>query len=145
MKKIILPSMLFAFTLSMAPSIMADPSELVLRFTCPLATKLGNSGNEIAGFGSESKVNPNSASGIYFSSKNNNNPVLPTGIPTDLSSYKNTQVSYDGTTQKVVCSYMSSLPTPPFQVSYALTNAKNARVITDPNSITLGIPVGVTQ
>jgi hypothetical protein len=80
---------------------------------------------------------------IYFSSKNNNNPKLPAGIPGNLLNYRNSLVNYDGITQKIVCGYGN--PTDPlfFQASYPVKNTKNARVIfaTD-HSIMIAIPVG---
>lgn len=145
MKKILTSSLIAISTIGVSPLTMADPSEIVLTFECPVAQNLGNSGAEIAGFGVEKTKER--TYGIYFSSKNNNNPQLPAGIPKNVSSYRNSLVDYDGTTQKVVCGYGN--PTDPlfFEVSYPVTNGKNARVISRTlyQSISIGIPVGLTK
>lgn len=141
MKKLLLSSLIAISTIGVSPLVMADPSEIGLTFDCPAVQKLSNAGDEIAGYGS--KQMPDRTYEIYFSSRHNNDPKLPADIPGNLSNYRNSLVNYDGITQKIVCGYGN--PTDPlfFQVSYPVTNTKNARVIfaTD-RSITIAIPVG---
>ncbi|EKD72224.1 MAG: hypothetical protein ACD_45C00736G0013 [uncultured bacterium] len=141
MKKFVLASLL-TVSVCGASVTMAAPSmkDLVLTFTCPAVNVLGNSGTEISGFGSE-KIDQDTSS-VYFSSKTNAYPTLPSGVPADLTkSYANYQATFDGASQKVVCDYAGNAPR--FQVSYQVTNAKNAHVISSTqNSITLGVPFG---
>ncbi len=144
MKKILISSFITISTLSISPLVMADPSEILLTFECPSVQNLGNSGMEIAGFGVK-KIQDRSY-GVYFSSKNNNDPRLPAGIPSNLSSYRNSLTNYDGITQTVACGYGN--PTDPlfFQVSYPVTNARNALVVSKTDfSITISIPIGLTK
>ena len=93
----------------------------------------------MAGFG---KKQPGDV--IYFSSKYNDNPAIPAGLPVSLDSFKNYQANYNGVSQKVVCSYNGNAPFL-LQISYPVTNSKNARIISSTNnSVTIGIPVGLS-
>jgi hypothetical protein len=140
-KKTIIAS-LIPLALSLTPfTVLADPMGLSVKVACPGSTgtkSVANFGSYIAGYGLET-IQPVGTSAPYFKSE-----TMPGNVPADLRSYHNSNASYDSTTGKVVCGYISkNAGEPGIAVSYVLTNGKGGLIVSiETDSVNLLLPLG---
>jgi hypothetical protein len=126
--------------------VSADPSPILLNFTCPNTTGTGantlsNFGARIAGYGSLT-VAGSPARAPYFTytfSSGHFPDLIGSGL------YTSSATSFNPVTAVVTCSYVSSGVFDPFTVSYQLTNG-NGGVINSQTTSTISITqsVGLT-
>lgn len=134
-------------SLTFSGAVMADPSIVVIVFTCPTATGAGpgtltNFGARIAGYGTETIDGTPSFNRPYFSGAIAPGANIPANITT--GSYSSSGTSFDPTEGIVTCSYTSSTTFDPFSVIYQMVNAGGTQVASSTTStITLNQFVGL--
>jgi hypothetical protein len=132
--------------LTISGAALADPSIVVIVFTCPAATGSGptvlsNFGSRIAGYGTQTINGDPSFNSPYFSGTFAVGANIPPSIT--AGSYTSTGTSFDPTQGLVTCSYTSSTTFDPFSVIYQMVNAGGTQVATSTaSSITLNQFIG---
>lgn len=142
MKKLVL-----ALTALLATSTaFADPSIVVIEFTCPTTTGAGphtlsNYGSRVAGYGTET-IDGNPA----FNSPYFNFTIGTANIPPLLTSYSSSGTGYNSITGVVSCSYTSSGAFDPITVVYEMTNSNGGQIAAQTtNTITINQFVGLKK
>jgi hypothetical protein len=134
MKNYLIP-ILFAFAIGTAN---ADPITHNVDFTCPDTSAISNFGDYVAGYGLEVILGEKLP--VYFKTT-----VWPSGVPSNLTAYKNTATAYDSIQAQVTCSYTSSDSNhASFDLLYFIANGVGGLVTAQTNNnISVSFPVGL--
>ena len=130
MKRSLVLASIFAMAGLAAAPVMADPSIIVLSFTCPSASGTGLhvlsnfGGVKLAGYGTLTVDGSPAFNSPYFSY------MIPSSanIPNKLTTYSSSGTDFDSVTGIVTCSYTSSSTFDPFSVSYTITNGLGGQI-----------------